>query len=638
MKKGLFLVSLASLASLLLCACNSGGNSESSSEAPIAYDAPVVGTRVAFGKYPQTEVTDEALLEKLATAADIDDDGYIEYGGREFEAIMGISPLSARYKYERDKYYYFEVEELSWLSYPDGTMICEKIIDANQYSVGRMFPSLYEDSNLKYFLNVDFYDKAFSDEEKESILTTTVDNSASTTFDNGNEYVYDEYSTDDKVFPLSYKEALSNEYGFSKSVAPSSTRAKYVTDYAFLKFGDNEPTSGKACYWTRSPSSFDKKVVSCIDENGELLGSPEDIPLEDNYGVVPVIKYTPNAGSTDFEHTLTIDTNLGSNNGFGTITGAGRYTQGTKVTLTVTVNFGYKFLGWYLRNTLLSTSATLEYEMPDEDVAITANFSKWEIGSIVEFGRYPQECINDPNDPSASPLPEGIDEATDNDDDGYIEFAGNDYYKLEGSGVNNYEAGTNYYFQVSPLKWEVLSDGTIISKDIIDVHTFNESLYGGGNNYASDFFESDIEEFLNVSTYFTPSVSGRAFTQDEWNLLPVNEIDPSVGAELVNGWNPSYYYYNYDTVSFHGLYLITYDEANSAGQTARIKKATDYAMFKDVYGFDSSTKQAAWWLRSPSPYTDIAAAYVDAEGKLDNLRVNNNLGVVPAFKIASLAS
>ena len=60
----------------------------------------------------------------------------------------------------------------------------------------------------------------------------------------------------------------------------------------------------------------------------------------------------------------------------GTITGEGEYPYNTYVDVSVAPNQGYKFVGWYYQNTLLSNEEAYKYMMWDKDVTIEARFGK----------------------------------------------------------------------------------------------------------------------------------------------------------------------------------------------------------------------------------------------------------------------
>lgn len=68
---------------------------------------------------------------------------------------------------------------------------------------------------------------------------------------------------------------------------------------------------------------------------------------------------------------LTIVSNL---EGAGNITGEGEYPYNTYVDVSAYANQGYKFIGWYYQNTLLSNTNDYKYMMWSEDVTLEARF------------------------------------------------------------------------------------------------------------------------------------------------------------------------------------------------------------------------------------------------------------------------
>ncbi|MCR4661525.1 MAG: DUF6273 domain-containing protein [Clostridia bacterium] len=142
------------------------------------------------------------------------------------------------------------------------------------------FANNYQYSQIRYWLNNNFLNKAFTKEEQSKILVTTVDNSASSTGYSSNIYVCN--NTNDKVYILSVNEISGNKYGFISDL----TRQKKGTDYAKTQ-GLKLDEENNASYWLRSPnleySNSSAKVFSdgCIDN--------DDVDYI-RCGVAPVIK------------------------------------------------------------------------------------------------------------------------------------------------------------------------------------------------------------------------------------------------------------------------------------------------------------------------------------------------------------
>ena len=117
-----------------------------------------------------------------------------------------------------------------------------------------IYPSNYEYSDIRSWLNNDFYNKAFS-LGSSFIKTTTVDNSDAVT-GAGNE-TYASSNTQDKVFLPSYLDYLNPDYGFIATGEASATRSCLTTEYARAlgAWYEIHATELLYCgsYWTRSP-------------------------------------------------------------------------------------------------------------------------------------------------------------------------------------------------------------------------------------------------------------------------------------------------------------------------------------------------------------------------------------------------
>ena len=148
-------------------------------------------------------------------------------------------------------------------------------------------------------MNETFYDTAFSEAEKASILTTNVDNSArsananssATTF-NGGVNAFACENTQDKVFLLSVKEATNNAYGFSTSVDLSDTvRRKQSTDYAKSQGTYAKPNStpiGNALIRLRSPY-YATSVKALRFGSGGFINT-DNVVRDTYYGIVPAVR------------------------------------------------------------------------------------------------------------------------------------------------------------------------------------------------------------------------------------------------------------------------------------------------------------------------------------------------------------
>jgi hypothetical protein len=224
-------------------------------------------TYINYGKYPQTVVSDNSLILALNNLTETNSLGYYEYEGSEY-AKLTATPYSSGYKFSDNTIvvsgttYYFKVEPIKWriISNNDGTiqLLSEYIIDSQYYhpstntrTIGgkTIYSNNYEHSYIREWLNNSFYNKAFGTPDQNAILTTLVDNSASTTSSSSNSYASN--NTNDKIYLLSYQDNLTY-------FNDSASRQAKTTDYARAKGAfiyTSTNTYGNGTWWLRSPSS-----------------------------------------------------------------------------------------------------------------------------------------------------------------------------------------------------------------------------------------------------------------------------------------------------------------------------------------------------------------------------------------------
>ncbi len=186
-----------------------------------------------------------------------------------------------------------EVKPIKWriLSQTDDELflLSEYILDAKRFDNKR---NNYANSEIRKWLNNEFYNKAFNEEEKSMILTTEVDNSARSTnpnndakyFNDGiNEYACN--NTQDKIFLLSQQEVTNSAYGFDEDTeAEDSVRQKQGTEYA---------KNAHNCFsdwWLRSPDYeyIDSYYAQSVHDYGKASDA-YSVEYTDN-GVSPALK------------------------------------------------------------------------------------------------------------------------------------------------------------------------------------------------------------------------------------------------------------------------------------------------------------------------------------------------------------
>jgi hypothetical protein len=197
--------------------------------------------------------------------------------------------------YTPDNVYWFKFEPIKWriLSENNGEalILAEMAIDNHEYyhqnrkdsfshNGGTGYANNYALSNIRKWLNDNFYNTAFSDMQKRLIVLTKVDNSARSTNPNGNATLWDSgkntyacADTQDYVFLLSEQEVTNAAYGFS-SIHNDNDRAriKKNTDYIRCQgaWTDNEKSYRGNGYWLlRSSISDGGNRIRYVYSNGD---------------------------------------------------------------------------------------------------------------------------------------------------------------------------------------------------------------------------------------------------------------------------------------------------------------------------------------------------------------------------------
>ncbi|MBO7303524.1 MAG: hypothetical protein J6U68_05005 [Clostridia bacterium] len=315
--------------------------SETTIQTTVNIDIPIdPSKKIEFGSYPQTLVTEEETVAKLSAKAGTLPNAenaqkwtsYGYYAGGKTASYMwyiDVEEENTRYRgvyfteyrsnitaasstvtsYQDDNgylksdaqkanIYWFKYEPLSWviMSKDEETntalVVCERIIDAQAYQDGttEAHANNYAYSTIRKWLNETFYNTAFSDTEKASILSTEVDNSAKSTGYATSDYACDK--TNDKVFLLSVAESVNKGYGFSESFHEyDSLRRKKTTDYAKAQgayTSTSTDSQGNGWWWLRSPRNDNALNARGVYYDGYVSGNRA--VNRTDCGVVPAIR------------------------------------------------------------------------------------------------------------------------------------------------------------------------------------------------------------------------------------------------------------------------------------------------------------------------------------------------------------
>lgn len=208
---------------------------------PLTFGHETLWTCLTFGSYPAFEVVgstfdavdsyalnegeviqDAALYDRLRNAAWTDDDD-TEIDGQRYHRINGAGAVTAsanrdnHYRWKDvNEYHYFAYQPIKWrvlkIRGSKATLLADRMPDTHPFHLTAEDTD-WSRSDLRAWLNNEFFSRAFSEQEQQAILDTENDNA-------GNSY-YGTSSgpfTTDKVFLLSaneiYASPLATDYGF----------------------------------------------------------------------------------------------------------------------------------------------------------------------------------------------------------------------------------------------------------------------------------------------------------------------------------------------------------------------------------------------------------------------------------------
>lgn len=223
------------------------------------------GRTITYGLYPQTVVSDPTTIEALNKLTTPEFNGWYLYN-EEYYAKLIAKPddeydvdypiFNNKATIEEGETYWFKCKPIKWkvLSNKNGEyfILSSVLLDAHCYDATN--PNDYEGSDIRAWLNDEFYNSAFA-LNNTYIKTTTVDNSAATTYTRRPSIPGPWDQTEDKVFLPSYQDYTNAEYGFDSLVYRDKTRECKTTDYARANgacYNPDSPYTYNGAYWTRS--------------------------------------------------------------------------------------------------------------------------------------------------------------------------------------------------------------------------------------------------------------------------------------------------------------------------------------------------------------------------------------------------
>lgn len=143
----------------------------------------------------------------------------------------------------------------------DAYLIADKNLDTHVYHRDAT-NTTWENSDIRKWLNEDFLNAAFTKQEQQAIISTTVDNENNPYF-----HTAGGSQTTDKVLLPSLSDMQNATYGFSTEFRKkNNARKAQNTAYLAAKQGMHPVTKGD-CYWLRTPGYLSTHATR-MNENG----------------------------------------------------------------------------------------------------------------------------------------------------------------------------------------------------------------------------------------------------------------------------------------------------------------------------------------------------------------------------------
>ena len=215
-----------------------------------------------FGSYPQSQITkkDGEIYTTLKNTDNWDKNG---------DATIDNS------KYHKTEAGYFKYEPIKWrvLQSENGEafLLSDVILDRQPYNENYE-DITWEESSLRTWLNGEFINRAFSDEEKEKINITEIVNQDNPDYgtEGGN-------NTSDKIFLLSLSEVSEQQDGEKYGFLDDRMRACENSTFS----------EAFSWWWLRSPGYYSSSAAG-VRKDGWVYGSGDDVSNYDD-GVRPAL-------------------------------------------------------------------------------------------------------------------------------------------------------------------------------------------------------------------------------------------------------------------------------------------------------------------------------------------------------------
>lgn len=554
---------------------------------------------VTFGSYPQSEITGTALTDAIKNAT-YDSNGDATIDGIKYHRI-GKSDVtdSTDYAWADGEYRYFKYEPIKWrvLKNSDDELLlaADSALDDKKFN-DNSGDVTWENSSIRTWLNNNFINSAFSQQEQAIINTSNVVNSVT-----NSKGINSGSDTQDKVYLLGSSEITNNEYGFaSDENYQSHSRLFHGTSYAEAKGAYLEDNGNITYYWLRT-SARDHLTAGIGLYNGSITYNYTNQNKVDygRAGVIPVIKIKKNS-------------NLWSG-----VAANPTYSPEKLAT------YSYVELGSYPQS-----------EVNGNDLSDAIINAKYHENGDATVGTEKYRRLNVPTKLTDDKVTDAIKNYT-YDSNGY--YKENDVIKYrhivetKGTQTNNYYYQYAYkYYKYEPVKWKVLSnDGTTV-KLLADKGLTTKQYYNIEGPQVT-WATSTLRPWLNNDFY------NSVFTDDEKaviNTTTVQTLDSEANTDIKGG----------DTTNDKVYLLALQDLRNPAygfnsdqaiNSPSRQIKYTDYSAGVAANNWTGFDVPGEWWLRSPGNYiTNPVTVYSNGTVRTTGRYDVYSVGVVPVIEVS----
>ncbi len=249
----------------------------------------IEGDYVYFGSYPQSNkkagIDISTITNSKGYYLGADKSFYAKIQGSNMrpDVLIGYNEIFSQFPNMISGNYYYKVEPIKWriLERQENKLLLlsEVILDSYCFDWDS---SNYEQSDIRSWLNDEFYNSAFTENEQNLICTQTIAQGDSTIYDN--------------VFLLSCSDMLNKDYGFNNhmlsqdinrvKLSTAYSRAKGVSIRAQSLLVPSQYANAGAYYLRSASSSNAENYVHTVYADGVIFNGDID---RYEYGVVPAL-------------------------------------------------------------------------------------------------------------------------------------------------------------------------------------------------------------------------------------------------------------------------------------------------------------------------------------------------------------